>query len=322
MNCARWLLVILLLAHTTALAQAEPSPIAKQQAAERFERGVQLFKEQAYRAAVIEFQRAYDLVPDYRLLYNLAHAKHQLQDYLGAARDYEAYLAQGGAEIPSERRAHVEQTLSALGSRVGRIDVKVNRAGVEVYLDDARVGAAPLPSLLLANIGRHRVSARAPDGTVAAEFVDVAGGDIAEVRVVLSDPAKPIAAGAAARHVEPARPWSPKQRLAVASLIAGGAGLIGGITTGVMSLRAKNDLDGQIRELGVDRGEVDDQRDKVDRLSMTTDVMIGAGIALAATGTVLWLVGTREQERTARRATRSRIGIDVGVRAVSLTGRF
>lgn len=299
-------------------ALAAPSPAAKQEAAERFERGVQLFKEQAYRAAVIEFQRAHDLVPDYRLLYNLAHAKHQLQDYLGAARDYEAYLARGGDEIPSERRAHVEQLLAALESRVGRIEVKVDRPGAEVYLDDAKVGVAPLPSLLLANVGRHRIAARAADGALASEYVDVAGGDIAQVALRLGPAAGPRVAQTSATPA--AKPRSTKKQVALVGMALGGAALAASVATGVLSLRARDRLHDQVGTLGVDQAQVGTQRDKVERLSLGTDVLIGVGAALSVTGVVLWLVSASAERREERRASGVEVGVGLG--ALSLSGRF
>lgn len=312
------LLSLLALALSSGTARAAPSPAAKQEAAERFERGVQLFKEQAYRAAVIEFQRAYDLVPDYRLLYNLAHAKHQLHDYLGAARDYESYLAQGGNDISAERRSHVEQLLDALASRVGRIEVKVDRVGSEVFLDDAKVGVAPLPSLQLANVGRHRVSARAADGSVASEFIDVAGGDIAQVqlRVISADGARQARVPAAPAESA----MTPRKRLALVSLSAGGAALAGSIASGVLALRAREKLHAQVDTLGVDPTRVDTQRSKVSRLSMTTDVLIGVGAALSVTGTVLWLVDAN-RERREQRST-ARVSASVGLGQLMLEGRF
>ena len=151
MYCIRWLLLIALLVPCWSPARAAPTAGHKQEAAEHFERGVQLFKEQAYRAAVVEFQRAYDLSPDYRLLYNLGRAKQQLQDYLGAARDYEAYLTRGGASVPAERRTQVEETLTTLSGRVGRMNVVVSQAGADVFVDDVKVGVAPLRGLVMTN---------------------------------------------------------------------------------------------------------------------------------------------------------------------------
>ena len=325
MYCICWLLLLItLLIPRASLAESAPSSGQKQEAAEHFERGVQLFKEQAYRAAVVEFQRAYDLSPDYRLLYNLGRAKQQLQDYLGASRDYEAYLTRGGANVPGERRTQVEETLTTLSGRVGRVNVVVSPSGADVFLDDVKVGTSPLRGLVMTNVGRHRVSARAPSGAIAAEIIDVAGGDIAEVRITLSDADGAVASAGASALPATERTRSLPQKLGLASLVAGGTSLAASVATGILSLRAKDDLDAKIATLGVDQSAVAEQREKVDRLSLSTDALIGVGAALVVTGALVWLISADRGERDPEQNPKSRAGLDlsVGIQSVALTGRF
>ncbi|MET0286416.1 MAG: hypothetical protein ABW352_18185 [Polyangiales bacterium] len=315
----RWLLVLQLLACSSALAQEEAAPSGpEQEASVHFERGVQLYKEQAFRAAVIEFQRAYDLAPDYRLLYNLGRTKFQLQDYLGAAQSFEPYLEQGGADIPSERRAQVEEALTSLKTRVARVSVEVNRGGAEVYVDELKVGTAPLASLVLINVGRHRISARAADGAVDAEFIEVAGGDLAQVKLTLEAPASaPLQARDEQAPLARER-WSARRKLALGALVTGGALLAASVATGVLALRDQDRLQDQVDTLGVDRDAVRDQRSKVDTLSLTTDVLIGAGAGFAVTGLVLWLVSGERTER----ASQASLRLDAGFGSLAVHGRF
>src|SRR5687768_17832532 len=134
--CPLAVLVPLLLVSSVAAQPTEPAPPGseatsapadasaedkKKEASARFRRGVELFQESAYRAALVEFEKAYEIAPDYRLLYNIGQTKLQLQDYLGATQSYESYLAQGGGEVPPARRDDVEKQLEALRERVGRI---------------------------------------------------------------------------------------------------------------------------------------------------------------------------------------------------------
>jgi len=318
----RWMFVLTLLLSSTALAQetATAAPSAPNpEAAEHFERGVQLFKEQAFRAAVVEFQRAYDLAPDYRLHYNLGRAKQQLQDYLGAAQNYEAYLIQGGSDIAIERRTQIEETLSSLTGRVARIDIKVSRAGADVFIDDVKVGVSPLGAMVRTNVGRHRISARSADGALGSEIVDVAGGDLAEVNIKVSE--APVASAPQLEREETSQSWSWKRKLALTSLVAGTAVLAGSVATGVLSLRDQNRLDSQVGELGIDQSSVAAQRDKVDTLSLTTDVLLGAGAALVVTGTVLWLVG-RERTPAQSPSARANLKLNVGIGSLALGGRF
>lgn len=328
MHRTRWLLfALLLLFHSVALAESnkeDSKTQAVQQAGERFDRGVQLFKEEDYRAALVEFQRAYELAPDYRLLYNIGGTKYALLDYLGATQAYESYLAQGGSEVPADRRAQVEETLTQLRNRVGKIDLEVDREDVEVFVDDARVGIAPLAPFL-ANIGRHRVTVRARDGASSTELVDVAGGETVRVRMSLGTPSSALSSGslsgaATARD----RSWSGRRKAAVVGWVVGGGLLVGSAVTGALSLGAKSKLDDLLDIRDVDPQTARDQHAKVDRLSLTTDIMLGVGVAAVVSGTVLWLVGDKREQQAPQTGSRARaqMGLSVGVRLLAVSGRF
>ena len=155
---------------------------------------------------------------------------------------------------------------------------------------------------------------------MAAEIVDVAGGNIAEVRITLAEGAGPGASVAPAEPREAEVPLSRK--LALASLLGGGVSLAASVATGVLSLRAKADLDRKVDTLGIDQRAVSDQRTKVERLSLSTDVLIGASAALVVTGTVTWLLSNDDAERDARSKSRADLDLSVGLRSVALTGRF
>jgi hypothetical protein len=321
MISVRWLLVLSVLVCSSVLAQEQSSPApsaAEQEASVHFERGVQLYKEQAFRAALVEFQRAYDLAPDYRLLYNLGRAKYQLQDYLGAAQSFEPYLVQGGTEIPVERRTQVEETLASLKTRIARISVELNREGADIFVDELKIGTAPLASLVLINVGRHRVSARTSDGAVAAEFVDVAGGDVAQVKLTLHEPAPATVRVSGQPDQRPTSHWDRRTKIALAGVAAGGALLAGSVLTGTRALRDQDHLQRQVGTLGVDQSAVQNQRNKVDTLSVTTDVLIGAGAGLAVAGLVLWLVSKDGSERAADAGLR----LDVGLGSLGIRGRL
>ena len=54
-----------------------------------FQAGVQFYKENDFRAALIEFKRAYELAPNFKVLYNLGQTSLELQDYASALRSFE-----------------------------------------------------------------------------------------------------------------------------------------------------------------------------------------------------------------------------------------
>src|SRR5688500_17904592 len=81
-----------------------------QEARTRYERALQLYNEGASEGALVEFERAYQLAPSYKLLYNIALIRLQLNDYAQALKAFQEYLAEGGTEIPSVRRRDRKST--------------------------------------------------------------------------------------------------------------------------------------------------------------------------------------------------------------------
>src|SRR5690349_16550442 len=86
------------------LATPLPARADTEEAKSHFQRAVELFHEADFRAALIEFQRAYDAAPNYKVLYNLGQTSLELQDYAGALKAFRGYLDGGGREIPAARR--------------------------------------------------------------------------------------------------------------------------------------------------------------------------------------------------------------------------
>jgi tetratricopeptide (TPR) repeat protein len=109
----------LVLAHAPrgALAQSAPQGGAPQtaeaarEARERFQRGVELYKEGDYRAALLEFRHAYRLSPNPVVLFNIAQSHYELRDYAGAKTAFEtspraaprSRPSGGGRSRPSSR---------------------------------------------------------------------------------------------------------------------------------------------------------------------------------------------------------------------------
>lgn len=316
------LIALCLLLPCGAWAQAgTPDADAKVQASAHFRRGVELFKEEAYRASLAEFQRAYDIAPDYRLLFNIAQAKLELHDYLGAADCYERYLKEGRSEVPAARRAEVEESLAALRERVARVDVVVNRPDAEVFLDDVKVGRSPLTEALRVNVGGHRIMARTAYGATDTEIIDVAGGDRVSVSLELAPPTSAAPAVAATRGK---KPWNGAEKAAVASWSLGGALGIAALTTALLASAGQKDLDKLLETPDVSGSDIDSQRQKTKRLALSTDVLTGTSVAAVIAGTLAWVLGhdRGDQRKPRAQASRVKLRLKIGMGTLGLRGRF
>src|SRR5262245_1414760 len=67
-----------------------------------FQRGIELYKEGDLSAAAVEFKRAYELVPSYKILYNMGQVSYLQHDYAAAMRYFRQYLREGD-DIPATR---------------------------------------------------------------------------------------------------------------------------------------------------------------------------------------------------------------------------
>ena len=148
-----------------------------EEAKQRFDRGLDLYTEGEYPLALIEFRRAYELVPNYRVLYNIGQVSIQLGQYANARRALEEYVQKGGEAIPADRRAAVSKDLSMLEQRTAFVEITANVPGSDVLVDDVAIGKTPLGGALLVDAGIHRVIVRHPGYLQRNDQVTLAGGD-------------------------------------------------------------------------------------------------------------------------------------------------
>ena len=158
---ARPIIVILGFALAMAPLRAHADdPSTSRDAGKHFQRAVALYNEADYRAALVEFKRAYAISPNAAVLYNIGEAEYQLQDYAAALVTFEHFLAESG---PAEtRRAEVENNVEVLRARVGHLTVTTVPAGADVSVDDIGAGRTPLDKSILVSIGHRKVTASLP----------------------------------------------------------------------------------------------------------------------------------------------------------------
>jgi hypothetical protein len=296
----------------------------------RFRRGLELYGEDDFRAALVEFQRAYELAPSFRILYNIAQVQFQLQDYAGSLRSFERYLQEGADRIDAERRQDVERDLERLRTRVARIAISAEHDGVEVYVDDVWMGVTPLPPVLVSS-GRRRVRARLEGHAPVTHVVDVAGAEQVTLRLQFDDTKsqaaamEPEAPGIA--HSEP-MPVVPAPTLPLApdgpeessvpwvGWTITGLLAVGAATTGVLALRASSDLQDLRAKPNVGRDALDDASSDTKRWALATDVL-GVG-AVVAGGISLYLTLNRDAEPEGA----SGVQWNLGPGSLGVAGRF
>ena len=97
-------LLVALTVAGSAYAQGRTQKQKIEEAMPHFQRGVELYDENDFQNALIEFRRAYEIAQDYHVLYNVAQTCYQLQNYACALDAFTRYLSEGGSAIARERR--------------------------------------------------------------------------------------------------------------------------------------------------------------------------------------------------------------------------
>jgi hypothetical protein len=269
---------------------------------------VELYREGDFRAALIEFQRAYQLAPSFRILYNIGQANLELLDYPAALRAFERYLADGASEVPQEKRVEVEAQVQKLQNRVARVRVESNADGAEVSVDDLVVGTTPLSQEVLLGIGRHKISIAHPKHGSAQRVVDVGGGDRTTVSIPLD--LKPVA---------PAAPTRPTTSSSSGSGVVWGGVVVTSslaVATGVfgfLALDARHRYENDAAAGPLASSDLDGYERRIRRFSITTDILAGA--TLVAGSATLYLALTRPKAG-------ADVGVSIGPGSIQLGGRF
>ncbi len=329
MKRSRSRLVAALLSAAVASAFVSPPAFAqerdqKEEARSRFQRGVELYRDGDYRGALIEFNRAYQTAPNFRLQFNIGQTCVELQDYACGLRAFERYLAEGKAEVPADRRTTAENEVKRLQKLVGYIRVVVDQPGAEVLLDNVSIGKTPLADAILVSAGRRTIQVVLPPNPTSTRAVDVAGGDRVDVKIDLGEPSKPPAARPTTAPVEPPRrvepPPEPRSTTPVwIGVAVTGALTAGAVVFGLVTLSAKKDLDRVAGQYGVAPSDVDDARSKVKRDALVTD-LLGLGAILGAGVTTYLALSSGGSSKTGSTSPSVRVGVSPF--GASLDGRF
>ena len=262
MRRVRWHWAIQLLVVCAASSAAAAGPEGASEAATHFNRGVQLYREGNLDAALAEFTRANELAPNYRLLYNMAQVQAERHDYVRALQLLQAYLQQGGTEIPAARRGEVEQEQARLRERVALLWVTADAPAARLFVNEEPAATLPLQGLVALNPGIIRIRVEADGRKPYVGEINVAGGDRPRLELAL-EVQQMVATGPREPEIDYTPVW-------ISGIAAGALG-IGAITFGVVTSKANDDLDQQLDTFPGDESAIDDQRSKVKTFAALTD---------------------------------------------------
>jgi hypothetical protein len=182
---------VLVFALITALTLTA-SPDDKKEAGTHYQRAVSLYKDGDFKAALAEFRTAYEVLPSYEVLFNIALCERRLFNYARAMRTLDQYLMEGGVRIAPDRREAVQREVTAIKVLTAPVAVIVEGPIATVSVDGEKVGDTPLQDLVLLGIGKHKVRAECQGCSVDERTIDVRGGQAMSVQLAVASLTEPV----------------------------------------------------------------------------------------------------------------------------------
>ena len=157
-----------------ARAHADPPAAATNEARERFSQGLKLFEKGDNAAALAEFRRAYELVPNPLVLYNIGLVFAAMNRPVESVDALEKFLGEGGAATAGEPGRHARRVRDEQAARVAKLVVLTNKPAT-IEIDGIEAGKTPLAQPLRVPSGAHVVSAQAAGYLPSRQAVMLAG---------------------------------------------------------------------------------------------------------------------------------------------------
>ena len=275
-----------------------------EEARSQFQRGKELYADGKYVEAATAFQRAYELRPSYKILYNLGQVENENGEYVRAFEAYSRYMEEGGDEIDAERKEKVQAELNRLHSLIGSVRVEGATDDAVLLVDGRREAEAPFDEPVRVKLGDRKIVVKDSRGELFNEIVRVGGGEeqVVSVRALEGPEAEPspqtdpAAVAPELQVIEDKK--SSLKTAGIVTMIVGGAVAIGAGVTGGIALSKKNDLekdcvDGKICPVGT-KDELDGARSMA---MMSTVLTVVAGVTVA-TGVVLTIIGANQEKNS------------------------
>jgi tetratricopeptide (TPR) repeat protein len=303
-------------ASESAAPAAAPSEAAIREASDHYEAGLALYADGEFKRAAIEFDRAYELVPNYRALYNIGQVRIQLHDYARAFKALQAYLKEGGDKIDAERRKSVSDDLEMLATRTATLAIECNEPGADILIDGDPAGTTPLAEPLLLDTGDHRITVRKDGFDAREQLITLASRDSQNLRIEIQKTpvTRPPVVVVAPQEQTDRTAWIWGTWSATAAFAAGAA------VTGGLGISAANDLNNLRSTYGTTRDQLDSAQSRAQTLLRAADILGGAAIVTG--GIALYLTLSKPSSKDKEKPAAPQAAVSVGPSRVTFSTTF
>jgi hypothetical protein len=138
--------------------------------------GVSLFRAGDFKAALAEFEAAYEAVPKASPLINQALCYRQLNKFTKAVAKLELALSKHGAEISEADKAEATRAIEEMRAVFGFLTIRIKPESATVRIDDEDVAADALSDKIPLTPGEHTIEVSARGHVTKSEKVRVVSG--------------------------------------------------------------------------------------------------------------------------------------------------
>lgn len=285
---------IVLAAATPAAAQPTDSVAAAEQL---FEQARALFDQGNFAEACPRFGASYKLDPAVGTLLNMATC-YEMLGHIASAWGYYREVVILATKAGEQPRIDIAKArISALEPRLPKLMIRAPKqayAGLIVTRDDAPIDVAILGAPIYLDPGEHVVTASAPGTKPFSEKVTIREGETKEVQIALeAAPNQPQAGGSVTTIVR--EDIDPGKGRRIFALTVGGAGAVALITGVSFGIAARDSWSSAFDEGLCEKATLECTQEGQDLTreartrALVANVVGGAGIALLAAGTILYL---------------------------------
>lgn len=316
---------------------AKPTDEVRAQAERYFRAGLSLHKLEDFDDAAVAYEASLRLMPTKSALFNLANCHRALHQYVQALESLERLHAEFGDQLVEPMLSKSRAQIQEIRNLTGTLVIETEPTGATVYVNGALQGTTPFDAPVRLKLGAHSIEARLEgyeDKRVAVELLPRAelttrivldkspdSGDVAAratppnegaaspdspASVTVRPPAPDddveagdvdltvddgtLASGPAAGE-QPLRPWGWVGLAAGVAAVAVGGGL------GLEALRLDDELSQACPQGTCPRNRAVDL-ERLNRLTSTADVLVGAGTLLAVGGAIVLLWPSQSERET------------------------
>jgi len=136
----------------------------------------ELFGNNDYAGALVEFTRAYELSKNPRVLFNIGVCEKFLKHYARASARWNQQIGEMQGKLTFEEEREIRDAISTVQSFVSTLEVNANEDGAVLLVDNIEAGQTPFKAPVPIDVGRHALVLRKEGFQEKSETVDIVSG--------------------------------------------------------------------------------------------------------------------------------------------------